>query len=255
MDHIASYLAGFRTIDLENLNQIKLMKRYDQKFTFHKDQLPMVFDYLSRNHQVLELGDHRVFTYDNLYFDTHDRLFYRQHHDRRVNRYKLRCRKYLETGQCFFEIKFKNNKKKTIKTRLLLGDANISDELSEESKTFARNAGSMLGGTIVDTVDPSLWIRFNRITFANLASQERLTFDMNLTYTDMRSNSQKIDNLIIAELKSEGASMNSPFSQYLKDIKIFPSKFSKYCMGLAIMEEDIKQNRFKKKILKLKNLM
>lgn len=255
MDHIGQYLTDFQTIDLDGLNAIKLMKRFDKKFTFHRNKLRLVFDYLQKDYQVLEIDMNRAFRYENLYYDTADHFFYSQHHNRRLNRYKLRCRKYVETNQCFFEVKFKNNKKKTIKTRLLLEDSDISNELTEASKEFARRSVLINNGNIIDRVIPSLWISFNRITFGNLINKERLTFDVNLTYTDKQMNSHKINNLVIAELKSENASMNSPFFQYLKSIKIFPSRFSKYCMGIAIMEKDIKYNRFKRKLLKLKNLM
>lgn len=255
MDQIEKYLADFPTIDLDNLNTIKLMKRYDTKFVFHKDQLKSVFDYLRKNYRVLEINRNRTFKYENVYYDTDTHFFYHQHHNKKLNRYKLRCRKYIETNQCYFEIKFKNNKEKTIKTRLLLKDNHINGKLTDESKEFARKSVSINNGDIIDRINPSLWISFNRVTFANLNNKERLTFDINLTYTDKRSNKQKINNLIIAELKSEKVSMNSAFFQYLKSIEISPSNFSKYCMGIAITEKNIRCNRFKNKLLKLKYLM
>lgn len=255
MNQIGQYLTPFRTISLDELNAIKLMKRYDKKFIFHKNKLKSVFDYLVDEYRVLEIDKNRAFKYENLYYDTYDHFFYSQHHNRKLNRYKLRCRKYIETNQCFFEVKFKNNKKKTIKTRLLLGDNDIKYELSEESKEFARKSVLINNCNIIDHVIPSLWVSFNRITFGNLINKERLTFDVNLTYSDKQMNSLIINNLVIAELKSENVSMNSPFFQYLKSIKIFPSRFSKYCMGIAITEKEIKHNRFKRKLLKLKNLM
>ncbi|MBN1626599.1 MAG: polyphosphate polymerase domain-containing protein [Deltaproteobacteria bacterium] len=255
MDHIEQYLAHFQTIDLDGLNAIKLMKRFDNKFIFHRDKLEPVLNYLQKGYQILKIDENCAFKYENLYYDTADHFFYLQHHNRKLNRYKLRCRKYIETNQCFFEIKFKNNKGKTIKNRLLLEDSNIRNELSEESKKFAREHVLINNGDIIDLVGPSLWISFNRITFGNLINKERLTFDVNLTYTDKQMNSKKINNLVIAEIKSENTSMNSPFFQYLKSIKIFPSRFSKYCMGIAMMEKDIKHNRFKKKLLKLNKLM
>jgi len=255
MDSIGKYLDHFKTIDLSGLDSIKLMKRYDTKFIFHRHKLKSVFDYLHENYQILEINENRAFEYENLYYDTDDRFFYHQHHNRKLNRYKIRCRRYKETKQCFFEIKFKNNKNKTIKTRLLLEENEISKKLSEGSKEFARRLVLLNNGNIIDRVNPSIWITFNRITFANLTGNERLTFDMDLTYTDISLNSRKINNLIIAELKSENASMNSPFFQYLKSLKIYPGNFSKYCIGIALMEKNVKSNRFKNKLLKLKNLM
>jgi len=255
MRQIEKNLENFTKIDLDNLDSIKLMKRYDTKYTFHKDKLMSIFDYLYNDYQVLEINKNLIFKYDNLYYDTDDYFFYYQHHNQRLNRYKLRCRKYNESNKCYFEIKFKNNKDKTIKTRILLDDKEINYELSEESKEFARKSVLINNGHIIDKLSPALWVGFNRITFANLINKERLTFDINLTYTDKSLNSHKINNLIIAELKSDNISINSNFYQYLKKLNIFPSKFSKYCMGIAITENKIKYNRFKDKLLKLKNFI
>jgi hypothetical protein len=251
MNQIENDLAAFQATSLTDIETIKLMKRYDTKFVFHRDKLQSVFDYLRPHYQVLEIDQKRSFRYENLYYDTADHFFYHQHHNQRVNRYKLRCRKYIESNHCFCEVKFKNNKKKTIKTRILLDDKNIHHELLDESREFARKSILIDSGDIVDKVGPALWIGFNRITFANVINKERLTFDINLTYTGINANSCKINNLIIAELKSEHASLNSSFCQYLKYLEIFPTKFSKYCMGIALTEKNIKCNRFKKKLLKL----
>jgi len=255
MNRIEKHLADFKKINLDNLDSIKLMKRYDTKYIFHRDKLISIFDFLYKDYQVLEIDRNMTFKYDNLYYDTDDHFFYHQHHNKRLNRYKLRCRRYNESNKCYFEIKFKNNKNKTIKTRILLDDKQINNELSNESKDFARKSILINNGNIVDKVEPALWISFNRITFANLINKERLTFDINLTYIDKTSNSQKINNLIIAELKSDKMTINSPFSQYLKEINITPSNFSKYCMGIAMTEKNIKCNRFKNKLLRLKNFM
>lgn len=244
-------LAGFSGTTLHNIETIKLMKRFDTKFIFHSNKLPAVFDYLRPHYQVLEINGKRFFRYENLYYDTDDYFFYHQHHNQRLNRYKLRCRKYLESDDCYFEIKFKNNKMKTIKSRIRLEDKNIHDELLHESRDFARKSVAVDHGNIVDKVQPALWIRFNRITFANIIKKERLTFDVHLAYTGRNSHSCKINHLIIAELKSETASPNSPFFQYLKDLRIFPSPFSKYCMGVALTDNKVKSNRFKKNLLKL----
>lgn len=237
------------------MNTLKLLKRYDTKFLFHEKHLKTVIDHLSQHYEILEIGRSRDFRYENLYYDTDDYFFYHQHHNQRLNRYKVRCRRYVESDRCYFEVKFKSNRNKTIKSRLLLNDKNFTDELSDESKTFARNAILMINGDIIDHVKPKMRVKYNRITFANKAKKERITIDRNLTYTDNAAQSRSINNLVIAELKSEKFSPNSEFYQYLKNLEIFPVKFSKYCMGIAINEKNIKHNRFKKKILALEKLI
>jgi hypothetical protein len=256
MERMNRCLEGFRTVDLKHLEALKLMRRYDRKFVFHRDQLITVWSFLRQNYQVLEIAENKIFTYDNLYYDTTDLFFYHQHHNKKMNRYKVRCRKYIDTDQCFFEIKFKNNKKKTIKSRFLMADGASAGELTDKSRDFIHTIVSANGGTCFRKgIGPSLRIGFNRVTFADFVQKERLTFDTNLTYTDMGCNRREIGNLVIAELKSENPSGSSPFSQCLRDLRITSSGFSKYCIGIALMERGVKYNRFKGRLAKVENLM
>lgn len=246
-------LTRFKAMHLEELDKVKLLKRYDTKFVFHKDKLKSVFDYLCEHYEILEINQSRCFKYESLYYDTDDYFFYHQHHNKKLNRYKIRCRRYIDSNQCYFEVKFKNNRNKTIKTRLLLEDNYINNELSEKLKEFGKKSILKDYQYLIDEISPKLWIEFDRITLANQLNKERLTFDFNLTFTDKKSYKRKISNLIIAELKSENISLNTYFLQYLKTLKIFPTNFSKYCIGVATNSNNsgIKSNRFKKILTKL----
>lgn len=251
MTRFEDRLAGFQTTTLDDMNIIKLLKRYDTKFIFHRDLLGAVLDYLSGTYKILEIGGDRSFDYENLYYDTDDFLFYHQHHNQKLNRYKFRCRRYTQSDLCFFEVKFKNNRRKTFKSRLPLEQGSIQPDLSEESKAFARECLIAGDCCMIDRIKPKLKIEYNRITFANQAGKERLTIDTDLTYIDRNADRRRIDNLVIAELKSESLSLNAQLYQYLKGLRIFPTRFSKYCIGIAMTEQNVKRNRFKKKLLKL----
>lgn len=254
MNRMEDTLAAFRPTTLEDLDIIKLLKRYDTKFIFHRNQVDAVFDYLTENYDILEIGENRSFTYETVYYDTDDYLFYHQHHNRKLNRYKFRSRRYAQSDQCFFEVKFKNNRRKTIKSRLHLGQGGIQHSLSEDSKAFAREHMSVGDGRIIDDMKPKLKTEYSRITFANHAKKERLTIDTGLTYTGRNAGRHRFDNLVIAELKSEHNSLNTELFQHFKELKIFPTRFSKYCIGVAMTERNVKRNRFKKKLLKLTTL-
>ena len=254
MDLIENTLDSFHPTTLENMNGIKLLSRYDTKFIFHKGMLKNVFDYLSQYYEILEVYGRRLFTYETIYFDTDDFFFYRQHHDQKLGRYKVRCRRYVESGQCFFEVKFKNNKQKTIKNRLLLEDKAINYMISEDSKEFARSHIFLDGIDIMEKIKPKLKVDYQRMTFASLTSKERITVDTGLTYTGETPYRHRLEGLIIAEHKSERFSPRAPLFQYLKNMKIRPANFSKYCMGVALIENKIKHNRFKKKIRTLRKM-
>ena len=102
---------------------------------------------------------------------------------------------------------------------------------------------------------PKLWNSFNRITLINNIDEERLTLDFNLQF-NWEEADHKFDNLVIAELKQSKLTRNSPFFQLMKINYIRPYRLSKYCIGAIELykEKNIKYNRFKEKLLKLKSI-
>ena len=97
-------------INLLNDNWIGKEIRLDFKFS-ESDTLREtinIYELLSKKDTIiLEIEGHRIFTYDNNYFDTKDLQFYFNHHNGYVHRIKVRSRKYVETNTSFFEIKRK----------------------------------------------------------------------------------------------------------------------------------------------------
>ena len=253
MNALNCWLTAFPKIDRGGLDALSLMKRYDTKFIFHRNKLPRVFDHLYRNYSMLEMADKRTFTYKTLYYDTPDHFFYRQHHDKRGNRYKIRCREYVDTSECYVEVKHKNNKKKMTKTRLRLTDPCITPGLSEPAKEFAKQCLDSSYRHLADEVKPVLWVIYDRITLANPINQERLTFDVNLKFSH-QGRTISLDNLVIAELKQSQYLFKSDFFLLLKTLNILPTNFSKYCMGIVLLGKENKFNRFKKIILQLKKI-
>ncbi len=248
---VKNCLTVFDGTALKNLKSIELMSRYDTKYIFHIDKLPYIFENLKQYYEILEIANRRSFKYESMYYDTDDYFFYHQHHNERPNRYKIRCRRYLDSGGCFFEVKYKNNKEKTIKNRYQLKDKNFRRGLSDESKNFAINHIHKNEQPVISKISPKLRVDYNRITLVNQQQKERLTIDINLTYIGKDLNTYRMNNLIIAELKQGCFSPDSPSVRCFRDLKIFPTNFSKYCIGIAITENNVKKNRFKKKLLTL----
>ena len=98
--HLNNFLFGFSKIDLGRLNAIGLMKRFDTKFIFHTDKLPVVLERLYPDYAALEINNKRLLQYQNLYFDTPDYFFYHQHHNRKSNWWRERSAKAGCTQQC-----------------------------------------------------------------------------------------------------------------------------------------------------------
>ena len=117
-------LNDLQTISLDELDKVKLLDRKDTKFVFNLNQLPSILEKIKPYYRILEINNSPIFNYDNTYFDTHDFLFYNQHHNEHRKRFKVRFRKYSNNNKSYFEIKIKNNKNRTIKKRLLVNEMN-----------------------------------------------------------------------------------------------------------------------------------
>ena len=82
-----------------------------------------------------------------------------------------------------------------------------------------------------------------------------MTIDLNLGFKSYENNNEEnIPHLIIAEVKQEKASSNSDFIKAIREHHIRQSSMSKYCVGTALLNKDLKQNNFKERILKINKL-
>ncbi|MDG1477249.1 MAG: polyphosphate polymerase domain-containing protein [Vicingaceae bacterium] len=244
-------LNQLKPISLKELDRVKLQDRTDTKFVFNADLLPIILSEISDFYSILEIDGKRTNSYRTLYYDTKDLRSYIQHHNGKANRIKVRFRKYIESDLNFLEVKYKNNKGRTIKARSKV--ASIEKELTEFSKKFIlNNSFSFFNG---NEVIPTLWNNFTRLTLAHKTLNERLTIDLNLGFESFSNHTAKnIDHIIIAEVKQEKASVNSDFIRVIRKHHIRKSSMSKYCVGTALLNKNLKQNNFKERILKINKL-
>lgn len=240
-------LSSFQPVSLKGMNKIKLLNRQDTKFIFNFKKLPSLLEQLKDNYYVLEVENHRIAQYESLYFDTDDLRFYTQHHNGKLNRHKVRYRCYVDSNTCYFEIKLKSNKGRTIKSRIKKKKINeIKGKKAKEllRKNIAINPGDL---------SVKLLIHFSRITLAHKDFSERVTIDTNLHFKNGNIEKPLLE-LIIAEVKQDKVSLSSPFIQLMRKEKIQPMRLSKYCIGTILTNENIKYNRFKSKLLTINKI-
>ncbi len=238
-------LNGFKSISLGEMDEVKLLNRFDSKYWFDAKKLHKILKAIKDDYFVLEIDGTKIQPYSTIYFDTPSNYFYVSHHNGKSNRLKIRKRKYVMSGISFLEIKKKDNKGKTDKIRMPI--CNFQDGLSDEEKDFiAKN-------THIDTesLEIKFGNRFKRITLVNRDFNERCTIDTNLCFYSPDSGGRAINNLVIVELKQDCRNMKSKIAEVLKENKIYKNGFSKYCMGRALNETSLKKNWFKADILKL----
>ncbi|MDG1260535.1 MAG: hypothetical protein P8O05_02145, partial [Flavobacteriales bacterium] len=61
----------------------------------------------------------------------------------------------------------------------------------------------------------------------------------------------KMNQLVVAELKQDSVNRYSPFAKLTKEMLIRPERLSKYCLGIALLVDDVKKNRIKQKLLRI----
>ena len=209
---------------------VDLPDRTDSKYLLPIALLPRFLREVREAHTVLEADGHRIFTYENTYFDTPDWGMYRDHHNGKLNRHKCRFRRYRETDLSYLEIKRKNNRNRTVKNRMPWHSEVPTTVLHDEPP-----------------VEPSLYVNYRRISLWNRATDERLTLDWDLCYRRPGNTEVKrLRHIFVAELKREGNVYGSPFVRKAKEYGYTPKAMSKYCVGVCLTAgSEVKINRFK----------
>lgn len=246
MNDLSLPLSSFIPISLEAMDHVKLLDRIDTKYVLHEDQLHECLLSIADKYSILGIDGKLAHSYETLYFDTPEFNLYQMHHNGIRNRYKLRCRKYVDSGISFFEVKTKTNTSRTIKKRIQVKD--IPEILNEPLNKYI----SVHTPDVYHDYVPSLRVFFDRITLVNKQANERLTIDLNLRYIS-NGFEKKIQHMAIVEVKQEKHTV-SPFRELMKLQRHPKNYMSKYCLGLMCLNKGLKMNRFKQKMNALTKL-
>ncbi len=245
MDLIRNYLLPFDKVTLPDLDKVQLMNRTDKKFCLHITQLPAVLEAIINDYSLLEIQGRTIFNYDNTYFDTPDNQMFLSHHNGKSNRLKIRIRRYVDSDLNFLEIKLKNNKGRTIKERI--GKQDFKPVFTFDEQNFLEQGTPFTWLQL----QPKIRSFFNRFTLVNHQFTERVTIDISPGF----SNSEKeitLDKLVIIEIKQDKLSKESMISNALLTQRIKGQGISKYCLGRALLEDNIKKNNFKPLLLHIR---
>ena len=234
-------LSGFKSIGLEELDEQKLQDRVDTKFLFDAESLPMILAEVQKDYAILEVSDSTLQLYLTLYFDTLNFDNYFDHHNGKRPRFKIRMRKYMNSSNAFLEVKEKDNKDRTSKSRMEIRD--INNRLTPDQYQFI----SQIYKPGLVPLKPVIWNRYNRMTLVNKHSLERVTIDLNFSAYN-QNGFISWNPCAIAEIKQDSRSLNTKFCQAMKDRAIKPVNFSKYCISMALLTPQLKANKFKPNI-------
>ena len=256
------------TLDLDRIAAVRLMNRVDTKYLVDERRCMELLERAADRYYVQVIGSCRACRYSTLYYDTPQWEMYHRHHNRCLTRQKIRTRTYVETGITYLEVKNKSNKGRTHKRRMALDRRFFAAAAADSAAAdFLRRETDYAP----ETLSPSLATRFVRVTLVNHAMTERITIDFDLHFDNVRAAGSldgginggvnpipdptaapsgataTLGSLAVIELKQD-ALAPSTMKQLLAQLGVKPFKLSKYCIGEALTNPLVKQNRFKAKI-------
>lgn len=243
-----NYLRDFESISLSQLDDINFSDRQDTKSIFPAEMLPRLIDMLKTRYHILEVNGTRIFNYESIYLDTPDFKFYNDHQRNKARRHKIRFRRYVDEGSSFFEIKTKNGKGRSSKKRIPTnGEYNrLTSPLKEVIRQHAQ--------TDPEILLPSLQVTVNRITLLSNDRAEKITLDVNVQFS-LHGKVKEMNDLVIAEVKQIRFNSGSDFFKIQRQFGIHPISISKYCVGVASLNEEVKTNRFRPSLRKIHQII
>ena len=247
MPELKDVISKFEPITLAEMENVKLMERIDSKYVFPASKLPEILSEMTSTYRLLEINNIRSHRYESLYYDTKDFQLFKRHHLGRLNRWKLRFRKYVDSGGLtFFEIKFKNSKETTIKNRVKMKE--VSHVIEGKAEKFLKEITPFAP----EFFEPKMWVNYSRMTYVNKFMEERLTIDTDLHFVkatpDGKISEARFPQMVIAEAKRGKASSVSEFIRMIRQNAIRESGISKYCFGIYNLFNEVKKNNFKPRV-------
>lgn len=247
-EHFSSWIqlaftaASFRGINLDAMEQVALQNRLDTKFGLSMQQLLVILPELRESYRMLTINGLRLQPYRTLYFDTPAFDLFRMHVNHRSHQYKVRMREYLATNQAFLEVKHKNQKERTIKTRI---------PLNSDLPILGQNEFSWLNQTMpkLDSdLEPGLLNEFSRIVLVDDHKTERITLDLDIRFS-YGGNRVPAGQVVIAEVKQASRHQPSAFLDLMHAAHLRSMGFSKYCVGISLLYDNVKSNAQKTNLL------
>ena len=228
-------------LTLDEVNQTSaLQTRVDRKYVVAPHTWQAVLASLDPAPGVLEIDGLRSFHYSSTYYDTPELDSYRDAARRRPRRFKVRTRRYLDTGACAVEVKLRSLSGTTAKSRRWLDtDTGArSGALPGEAAAFV--GGFALIGDKVHELTEVLTTSYERVTL--VTPDARVTVDRDVAAADAGGQQMDYGDLLVVETKSPGPAGAVDRALWANGTR--PARISKYCTSLAALHPELPSNRW-----------
>ncbi|MFJ6673168.1 polyphosphate polymerase domain-containing protein [Actinosynnema sp. NPDC091369] len=221
----------------ELVERAALQTRVDRKYVVPAEALPHLLEQVAPHARVLDIDGARTFRYESVYFDTARLVSYHSAAYRRRRRFKVRTRTYLDSAECWLEVKISGARGSITKHRLPYHPADrdtvrpgrhfVEEALARESIAPDADGSSL---------EPVLVTDYRRTTLLLPESASRVTIDTALSWRHDDS-ALRLSGLAVIETKT--ASAASPVDRMLWQRGVRPARISKYATGLAALRLDL----------------
>jgi len=238
-------ISALESISLDELNDTAaMMTRVDRKYLVPLAHLDGVLESLGGATRVLEIEGQRSSEYESVYFDTDGLDSYLAAARKRRRRFKVRTRTYVDSEQCYLEVKTRGGRSLTVKERV---EHPVDERSSLESDggyvDFALSEAG-IGGVDSHQLHPTMLTRYNRTTLFVPAGNSRATIDTRLTWSVPGGDTISTPGLVVVETKS--GSTPSTVDRVLWSHGHRPANISKYGTGMAAMRPDLPSNKWRR---------
>lgn len=228
----------FAPISLDALTErAALLTRVDRKYVLTADAVTHLLETAPDSTRQLSIDGVREFDYVSDYYDTPDLACYLGAARRRRRRFKVRHRRYVQTGGAFLEVKTRRGDA-TVKERLAWAVPEIAGPGADFVESSLRQAN-----LTVDTarLAPTLRTSYRRSTLFLPETGSRATLDADLTWRTPAGRSLASDAVIV---ETKTGSTPCAIDRLLWSQGYRPVAVSKYAVGLAALHPALPHNRW-----------
>ena len=211
-----------------------LRRRFDTKYLLPRVALDRLLSCLEPTHRVLEVDGLRDFEYRTTYFDTEELEAFRDHLQGRRRRLKVRVRHYVDSGDCFLELKLRGAGGCTIKRRVP-HDPSLPRSLTADGlAALERWVRSAYDRPAPRPLAPVLDLAYRRTTLVAPERGERLTIDLELRMWAAGADGRGPLDPAFAIAETKSARGPALAGRELIAVGARPlDRMSKYCVGVV----------------------
>lgn len=249
-------LAGLHALPSVSLAELTggaaaLMTRTDRKYLVPEESLADVvgaLGALDSGAGVLEIAGRRRHTYVSTYLDSPGLDSYWGAARRRRHRFKVRTRRYVDSGHDFTEVKTRGPRSTNVKARIPREAPAISDSSGLLSASETQFVAGQLASAGVGRVDVSALVStvstaYDRSTLWLPQRGARVTIDRRIAWSARWMDGQlRVPGLAIVETKAAGARAGVDRALWQQGHR--PVSISKYATGLALLLPELPAHRW-----------